>query len=218
MNAEASGSDQCGSDNCCGNVVFDGASPAYKRVLVIVIALNIAGLAATLVGGLIEGSTALAANALDFLADSATYALSLWVIGRTASLRSKAALFKSTTLVIAAIAVLGFAVMRVLAGAEPEGTVITTLGLVGAGINLLAALLLVRYRNGDANVRSVWLCTRNDLIECLAIAATGIVVTVVGSRWPDIAAGTVLAAIFLQSAYAIAKQARDELALAHSAP
>lgn len=88
---------------------------------------------------------------------------------------------------------------------------ITGLGLFGFAANVLAALLLVRFRNGDANVRSVWLCTRNDLVQSLAVAAAGGLVWITGSRWPDLVAGIILAGLFLQSAVSIVRQSRAEL-------
>ncbi len=195
----------CGSD-----VKFDGATPAYRRALVWVIAINLVGFVVVLVGGLIEGSASLSANALDFLADSATYAISLWAIGKSVTIRTGAALFKGLSLGAVALSVAGFAAWRALSGAAPSGEAISALGLFGALANLLAAALLVRYRDGDANVRSVWLCTRNDLIQCLAVAATGVLVWLTGSRWPDLIVGVLLAGVFLSSAYQIIRQARDE--------
>ena len=198
--------------SCCGaDVKFDGASPAYRRVLGVVIGLNLLGFVVVALGGLREGSTALSANALDFMADAVTYAISLWAIGRSVSTRSGAAMIKGASLAVLAALILGFAVWRSLTGAPPSGAVISGLGLFGAAVNLAAAGLLVRYRDGDANVRSVWLCTRNDLVECLAVAGAGGLVWLTGSRWPDLLAGIVLAAIFLQSAFSIVAQARREL-------
>ena len=88
---------------------------------------------------------------------------------------------------------------------------ITSLGLFGFLANVFAALLLVRYRDGDANVRSVWLCTRNDLIQSLVVAGAGSLVWMTASRWPDLIAGAVLAVVFLQSAWSIVRQSRHEL-------
>lgn len=196
----------CGSD-----VKFDGATPAYRRVLMLVIAINAIAFVAVIGGALAQGSAALGANALDFLADSATYAISLWAIGKSLKVRSGAALIKGASLAVLAVSILAFAIWRAVTGAPPEGFVITGLGLFGFFANALAALLLVRYREGDANVRSVWLCTRNDLIESLAVAGAGALVWITGSRWPDLIGGLILAAVFLQSAYAIIRQSRQEL-------
>lgn len=162
------------------------------------------------VGSWLANSASLAANTLDFAADAATYGISLWVIGRSLAVRSGAALVKGASLAAMAAAILGLAIWRAFAGAEPEPSAISGLGLFGAAANLLAALLLMRYRDGDANVRSVWLCTRNDLIQCLAVAVTGLAVWVTGSRWPDLLVGVLLAAVFLRSAGQIVAQALGE--------
>jgi Co/Zn/Cd efflux system component len=201
-----------GSPGCCGaTVVFDGASPAYRRVLAWVIAINLLGFGVVAVGAVLAGSASLAANTLDFAADAATYALSLWAIGKSTKVRAGAALFKGGSLAVMAVAILGFAVWRAVSGTTPDAAAISGLGLFGAAANLVAAILLMRYREGDANVRSVWLCTRNDLIQCGAVAATGFVVALTGSRWPDLAVGVLLAAVFLRSAWQITSQARAEL-------
>jgi Co/Zn/Cd efflux system component len=179
-------------------------------VLVSVIAINLVGFGAVLIGSIAQGSAALAANALDFLADSVTYTVSLWVIGRSVQVRATAALVKSASLAALGVGVLAFATWRALTGAAPEGVVITGLGAFGFAANLLAAALLIRFRDGDANVRSVWLCTRNDLIHSLGVAAAGGLVWLTGSRWPDLVAGALLAGIFLHSAWSITRQALEE--------
>lgn len=211
-------SDSCSSKpaasgcGCGAEVKFDGATPAYRRALAWVIAINLVGFVVVLVGGLVQGSASLSANALDFLADSATYAISLWVIGRSVRVRTGAALFKGLSLVAAALGVLVMAIWRAWSGGDPSGEAIGALGLFGAAANLAAAALLVRYRDGDANVRSVWLCTRNDLVQCLGVAATGLAVWITGSRWPDLIVGMLLAVVFLQSAVSIIRQALAERA------
>lgn len=195
---------------CGAPVAFDGASPAYRRALSAVIVINIVGFVVVAIGSWLADSAALAANTLDFAADAATYALSLWAIGKSVQVRSGAALCKSASLAAMATAILGLAVWRAITGASPEGGAISGLGLFGAAANLLAALLLVRFREGDANVRSVWLCTRNDLVQCLAVAATGVAVLVTGSRWPDLLVGVLLAGVFFRSAWQITAQALAE--------
>ncbi|MDG2522130.1 cation transporter [Caulobacter segnis] len=204
--------------SCCGQTVrFDGASKAYRRILAAVIAINLVGFVVVAVGSLVAQSTTLAANSLDFAADAATYGLSLWVIGRSVAARTNAAFIKSASLALLAASVVGIAVWRLVSGAEPEGFAISGAGLFGIAANLLAALLLLRYRDGDANVRSVWLCTRNDVIQCIAVAFTGLVVSLTGSRWPDLIVGVFLAVIFLRSAWQITLQAREERSAAGAA-
>lgn len=196
---------------CCGNSApFDGATPEYRRILLWVITINLGAFVVVASGGLLAGSASVAANALDFLADGATYTLSLWAIGKSMRVRSGAALVKGASLGLVGLLVLGFAVWRLMDGAPPEALAISGLGLFGAAANLIAAILLARYRAGDANVRSVWLCTRNDLIQCLGVAVTGLAVWLTGSRWPDLIVGLALAAIFLRSAFQIVSQARRE--------
>lgn len=196
---------------CCGHAApFDGATPEYRRILLWVIAINLGAFVVVASGGLLAGSASVAANALDFLADGATYALSLWAIGKSMAVRSGAALVKGASLGLVGLSVLAFAVWRLMDGAPPEALAISGLGLFGAAANLLAAILLARYRDGDANVRSVWLCTRNDLIQCLGVAVTGLAVWLTGSRWPDLIVGLALAALFLRSAFQIVSQARRE--------
>lgn len=198
----------------CGysaTVKFDGESPAYRRILLTVIAINAVAFMAVAGGAVIQGSAALGANALDFLADSATYAISLWAISKSVRVRSGAARLKGASLALLAVFILGFALWRAMSGSPPEGSVITGLGLFGFVANAAAAFLLVRHREGDANVRSVWLCTRNDLIESLVVAAAGGLVWLIASRWPDLIAGAVLALVFLQSAWSIIRQSQQEL-------
>ncbi|WP_453977626.1 cation transporter [Brevundimonas sp. Marseille-Q4549] len=196
---------------CGATVKFDGATPAYRRILMTVIAINGAAFVAIAGGAALQGSASLGANALDFLADAATYGISLAVIGRSVAVRSGAAMIKGASLAALALFILGYAIWRATSGAPPEGFVITGLGALGFLANGLAALLLVRHREGDANVRSVWLCTRNDLIQSLVVAATGVAVWLTASRWPDLIAGAVLALVFLQSAWSIIRQSRQEL-------
>lgn len=208
-------SKSAGGCGCGQPVAFDGASAPYKRALMGVIVLNVLGFVVVAIGSWWAGSASLAANTLDFAADAATYGLSLWAIGKSVQVRSGAALIKSASLAAMAAGILGFAVWRWLTGAMPEGAAISGLGVFGMAVNLVAALLLVRYRDGDANVRSVWVCTRNDLVQCLAIAGTGAAVLLTGSRWPDLVVGVLLAGVFLRSAWQITLQARREL---HAAP
>ena len=211
MTSQASTPKPAASSCGCGHAEpFDGATPEYRRILVWVIAINLVAFGVVSFGGLLAGSASVAANALDFLADGATYAISLWAIGKSVTVRSNTAMVKGLSLGALGLAVLGFAVWRALSGAPPEGFTISGLGAFGVAANLVAAVLLAKYRDGDANVRSVWLCTRNDVIQCIAIVVTGGLVWLTGSRWPDVIVGAVLAVVFLQSAWSIIAQARAE--------
>lgn len=198
------------SCGCGDSKPFDGTTPEYRRILVWVIAINLVAFVVVSSGGLLAGSASVAANALDFLADCATYAISLWAIGNSVAIRSGTAFVKGASLGVLGVAVLGFTVWRAVNGIAPEGLTISGLGLFGVAANFAAAILLSKYRDGDANVRSVWLCTRNDVIQCFAIVVTGGLVWFTKSAWPDIIVGAILAVVFLQSSWSIIAQARTE--------
>jgi len=160
--------------------------------------------------GLYAQSMALKADALDFLGDSVTYALSLAVIGLPLRVRAGVALFKGVSLALMAAVILGASLYRVVVTAQPDETVMSTVGVLAFIANLSAALLLMRYRDGDSNVRSVWLCSRNDAIGNLGVIAAGFLVGVTASPWPDLVVAAVLAGLFLNSSVGIIRQALVE--------
>ena len=204
---------------CCSNQpVFDGASTAYRRALWIVIGLNASMFVVEAVAGITAGSMALQADALDFLGDTATYALSLYVIGQAAHWRARAALLKGLSLAVFGLWVLGATLYQVFADGMPEAVTMSVVGVLALAANIASALILFRFRNGDANVRSVWLCSRNDAIGNVAVigAAGGVLLT--GSQWPDLAVAGIMASLFFWSAAQIVRQALDELRLADGVP
>jgi Co/Zn/Cd efflux system component len=198
----------CG-DNCQESA-FDGASRRYRRVLWIVIGINAAMFAVEAVAGTLAGSMALQADALDFAADSATYALTLWAIGKPPTVRSTAALIKAASLTAMGIYVLGATGYRVFITGVPEAFTMGGVAIAALVANLAAAALLYRYRDGDANVRSVWLCTRNDAIGNVAVLAAAIGVFGTASAWPDLAVAAIMATLFLTSSVRITRQALAE--------
>jgi Co/Zn/Cd efflux system component len=205
------------SGACCeGGLRFEGQSAAYRRVLWLVIAINAAMFLTETVAGWLAGSVALQADALDFLGDSLTYAISLLVIGRPDRWRASAALFKGISLAAMGLWVLGFTAYRVLVLDAPEALVMGAVGVLALAANVGSALLLYRFRNGDANVRSVWLCSRNDAIGNVAVVGAAGLVALSGSGWPDVAVAAAMACLFLSSAIQIVRQALGELAQADS--
>jgi Co/Zn/Cd efflux system component len=164
------------------------------------------------IAGLSAGSMALQADALDFLGDCATYALSLFVLTKPPSWRANAALFKGATLAVLGLWVLGATVWRVFVTGVPEAMIMGGVGLLALAANVASVLILLRFRNGDANVRSVWLCSRNDAIGNIAVvlAASGVLAT--GTAWPDLAVAAVMAGLFLTSSVKIVRQALGERA------
>jgi len=199
----------------CGNHAhggaFDGASARYRRTLWIVILLNVAMFAAEIVAGALSGSMALQADALDFAADAATYGLTLWMIGRPAAWRATAALFKGASLALMGSYVLGATFYRVFTQGVPEPLTMGAVGFAALAVNVTAALLLYRFRDGDANVRSVWLCSRNDAIGNVAVMLAALGVFGTGTAWPDLAVAALMAGLFLYSSFQIVRQALGEL-------
>jgi Co/Zn/Cd efflux system component len=189
---------------------FAGGSPAYRRALLAVIAINGVMFVVELGAGVAAGSMALQADAMDFLADTMTYALSLWVIGRPAAWRTNAALFKGLSLGALGIWVLGATLWRVFVEGVPEAYVMGAVGLLALVANLVSVALLFRFRDGEANIRSVWLCSRNDAIGNVAVVAAASGVFATGAAWPDLAVAAVMASLFLTSAVKIIRQAMVE--------
>lgn len=204
---------------CCEHEVkFDGLSAAYKRALWAVVAINGAMFAFELGAGYFAGSQALKADALDFLADTATYAITLFVIGMPLVWRARAALLKGLSLGAMGLWVLGSTAYHVLVLGVPQAEVMGAVGFLALAANLTSVLLLLKYRNGDANVRSVWLCSRNDAIGNVAVilAAGGVWAT--STAWPDLVVAGVMASLFLWSSTQIVRQARHELEHARAVP
>ncbi|MEY8833192.1 cation transporter [Phaeobacter italicus] len=206
---------------CCNhNARFDGVSADYKRRLWLVIAINAAMFAVEMGAGQMSGSQALKADALDFLGDALTYGISLAVIGASLRTRALAALGKGVSLLLMGIWVFGSTVYQVFYIGVPQAEIMGVIGFMALAANLISVMLLARYKDGDANVRSVWLCSRNDAIGNVAvmIAALGVWGTATG--WPDLVVAGIMAGLFLNSAFQILTQAvrewREEEAHAHA--
>jgi Co/Zn/Cd efflux system component len=202
------------SAHCCNQERgrFDGASLRYRRILVLVIALNAAMFLVEVVAGALAGSMSLQADALDFAGDAATYGLTLAMIGRPLAWRASAAIAKGISLAAFAAFVLGATLYRVFVLGTPEPVVMGAVGCLALAVNLGSALLLYRFRDGDANVRSVWLCSRNDAIGNVAVLGAALAVAWTGTAWPDLAVAAGMASLFLWSSIQILRQARAELA------
>ncbi|MEL6540282.1 MAG: cation transporter [Pseudomonadota bacterium] len=196
---------------CCEEKAFDGVSPAYRRALIAVIAINAVMFVAEMWAGVTSGSQALKADALDFAGDAATYALSLAVIGASIRTRALASLAKSGSLALIAVTVLAMTVMRLAEGTLPEAQTMSLVALLALAANVASVVILLKWRDGDSNVRSVWLCSRNDAIGNVAVIIAGILVAATSSALPDLIVAVLLAGLFLRSSIAIARQALAEL-------
>jgi len=197
------------SQACCNPTPSRDIS--YRRVLWIALFANATMFFVELAAAVFSGSSALAADAADFLGDSANYALSLGAIALGGAWVSRVALLKGLAMSVYGVAVLAYAGWRAWLGVPPEAFTMGVVGLLALLVNVGVAALLYRFRDGDANMKSVWLCTRNDVIANLAvlIAAAGVFGT--GTVWPDVAVAGMLALLGLSSGRIVIRQARAEL-------
>lgn len=199
------------SAGCCQQQPkFEGMSAAFKRALWAVITINAIMFAVEMTAGQLAGSQALKADALDFLGDTMTYGLSLYVIGMSLHARSSAALIKGVSLAAMGLWVFGSTIYHVFILGVPQAQVMGLVGFMALAANVASVLLLLRFRDGDANVRSVWLCSRNDAIGNIAVmlAAGGVWSTTSG--WPDLLVAGIMAGLFLWSSAQIITQALAE--------
>jgi Co/Zn/Cd efflux system component len=196
---------------CCDTTArFDGMSDSYKRRLWIVIAINAAMFMVEMVAGHLARSQALQADALDFAGDALTYGLSLAVIGASLRVRSMAAIAKGVSLLLMGAFVFGSTLYRVVYIGVPDAGVMGVIGVMALAANLASVALLLAYKDGDANVRSVWLCSRNDAIGNIAVMLAALGVWGAQSGWPDLIVAALMAGLFLSSAVQILRQAWQE--------
>lgn len=185
--------------------------PTYRRILWIALLVNAAMFGVEVYGGWVSGSVSLLADAVDFFGDAANYAVSLFVLGMAAVWRSRTALAKGVTMGAYGLFVVGSAAWSFFAGTVPEHTTMGVIGSIALAANLAVAVLLFAYRNGDANMRSVWLCTRNDVIGNVAVLLAALGVFGTGSGWPDIAVALVMGVLGLTAARTVIGHAYQEL-------
>lgn len=196
---------------CCGSgATFDGVSAVYKRRLWMVIALNATMFVVEMAAGHLAGSQALQADALDFFGDALTYGISLAVIGASVAVRTTAALAKGISLALMGVWVFCSTVYHVFFVGVPQAEIMGVIGFLALLTNLASVALLVRYKDGDANVRSVWLCSRNDAIGNVAVMVAALGVWGTASGWPDLIVAGVMAGLFLWSSFQIVAQALRE--------
>ncbi len=198
----------CGDDPCKTNAAPEGR---WRVALWLALGINAAMFAIEGTAGLLSRSASLQADSLDFLGDAANYAISLGVAGLALTWRARAAMLKGATMLLFGGWVASMTLWGVWRGETPEAPVMGAIGLAALIANVVAALMLFSFRNGDANMRSVWICSRNDAIGNVAVmlAAAGVLGT--RTRWPDLAVAAVMAGLALQGGWQIVQQARAEL-------
>jgi len=197
-------------DACCAGVV-DPSVSHYRRVLWAVLAVNAAMFAVEIGAGLLAGSASLQADALDFLSDAANYALSLVVVGMTLRARATAALVKGISMGALGLWVLAAAGWHAWHHTLPQAFTMGAVGFTALLANAASFALLWRYRSGDSNMHSAWVCTRNDVLGNCAVlvAAAGVFGTSAG--WPDLIVATIMAVLGLLGALAVVRRAAGEL-------
>ncbi|GAA0592265.1 cation transporter [Craurococcus roseus] len=186
-------------------------TPAYRRALWVVVGLNVGYGLVEMFGGFVSGSQALKADALDFLGDGLISFLGLLAIGWSLAWRARSALVQGLFLAVLGVGVLAATGYRVLVLNQPEAELMGLFGAVALAVNVAAAAVLLPHRTGDANVRAVWLFSRNDAIGNLAVVVAAGLVWWTGTPWPDLAVAVVIAGLFLQSAWSIVRDALGDL-------
>lgn len=186
-------------------------TPAYKRALWIVVALNVGYGLVEIVGGFLAGSQALKADALDFLGDGLITFLGLLAIGWSLLWRARSALIQGLFLGLLGLGVVASTIYRMIVQLPPEAELMGLFGIVALVVNVLAAAVLIPHRTVDANVRAVWLFSRNDAIGNAAVVVAAGLVTWTGTVWPDLVVALVIAGLFLHSSWSIIRDARADL-------
>ncbi|WP_430257246.1 cation diffusion facilitator family transporter [Neorhizobium sp. IRS_2294] len=186
-------------------------TPAYKRALWIVVALNVGYGVVEIAGSFIAGSQALQADSLDFLGDGLISFLGLMAVGWGLAARAKAALLQGLFLGVLGLGVVASTIYRLFVEHQPESLTMAGFATIAFVVNVLSAVVLIPYRKGDANMRAVWLFSRNDAVGNLAVIIAAGLVWWTGSQWPDLVVAFAVAGLFLQSAWAIIRDARQDL-------
>lgn len=199
-------------DSCCEDKAGELAQlrDRQSRVLYIVLAINAVMFLAEFAAGWIIGSTALLADSLDMFGDASVYALTLYVLHRSARTRAGAALFKGGLMLLFGLLVIADAVRKLWMGGVPEPQWMGLVAAVALGANTLCFLLLYRHRSDDLNMKSTFLCSRNDLIANSSVMVAAVLVGVTGTLWPDVIVGLAIAALFLYSARQVLAEAWSE--------
>ena len=199
----------CHHDHCSD--ARPKADPRWRTALWIALAVNAGMFLAEIVAGVAAGSASLQADALDFLGDAANYAISLSVAGMVLAWRARAALLKGASLAVLGVWVLGSTAWHAYTGTLPSAQVMGVVGVLALLANAGVALMLYRFRSGDANMRSVWICSRNDAIGNVAVLLAALGVFGTGTGWPDITVATIMAGLGLSGGWQITRQAWAEL-------
>ena len=200
------------SASCCNQPTdIHRGNEGYRRVLWAVLAINAAMFTVEVAAGLAAGSASLQADVLDFLGDAGNYAISLFVIGMALHYRAMAALLKGATMGVFGVWVIGVTVWHAWHGTLPEAFVMGAVGTAALLANAASFGLLWAYRGGDSNMRSAWICTRNDVLGNLAVLLAALGVFGTGTGWPDVTVAAIMATLALQGAFVVIDRSWSEL-------
>ena len=204
------------SASCCNPSDPHRGDAGYRRVLWAVLAINAAMFAVEVAAGVAAGSASLQADALDFLGDAGNYAISLFVVGMALRYRAMAAFLKGATMGVFGVWVLGVTAWHVWHATVPHAVTMGAVGVAALVANAVSFSLLWAYREGDANMRSAWVCSRNDVLGNLAVLLAALGVFGTGTGWPDAVVAAIMACLALQGAWVVLQQSRQELRIAAS--
>jgi Co/Zn/Cd efflux system component len=201
------------SDHCCDHDHSGSAMafPRFRKALWLALWINAAMFLVEVTGGFIAGSVSLLADAVDFAGDAANYATSLVVLSMGALWRARGALIKGCSMAAYGVFVLAMAGWRAHEGGVPDSTAMGAIALLALTANIVVAMMLYAFRGGDANMRSVWLCSRNDAIGNLAVILAALGVFGTGAAWPDLAVAAVMAGLAVWSGQSVMRQALGEI-------
>ena len=200
--------------SCSHEPVVQKQSPKFRTALWIALIINAAMFLVEIIGGMYANSTALWADALDFLGDSANYAISLAVLGASLYWRATVALIKGLTMALFGFVVIAKVIYAYIEGIPPEAMTMGVIGVLALLANVICAVILYAFREGDSNMKSVWLCSRNDAIGNVAVIFAAVGVFGTGSLWPDIIVAGIMASLGVSAGYQVIKQALQERKMA----
>lgn len=193
-------------------------NPVFRKVLWVALLVNLLMFFVEIIASHVGDSMSLQADALDFFGDAANYAISLFVLGMALHLRARASVVKGLTMGLFGLWVIGAALYRVFIGSEPEPMIMGSIALMALVANMSVAVMLYRFRDGDSNMQSIWLCSRNDAIGNVAVLIAAVGVTASASRWPDLIVAMIIASLSLSAAYTVLKLAFQEMRVTSKEP
>ncbi len=198
--------------NCCSTACeTTRLTKRYRKILWAALVVNLGMFGVEVIAGVRADSVSLLADSLDFLGDAANYGISLLVLGMSLTLRAKASLFKALSMLAFGVGVLIAAIWHLLSGQVPDAPTMGWVGSLALLANVGVATLLYAYREGDSNMRSVWLCSRNDALGNIAVLFAALGVFGTGSAWPDLLVASIMAGLAVTSSYQVMRHARQEL-------